>query len=213
MRETLAVGKPNRTSNPSNAAKTRRVSRVLFVLSTEALIPRGWREHRESGLFTILAFACPSASRVSRLPVVLLVAFGSLSCGRASVPPAARVPSPRLDVVLVTVDTLRADATGFSGNGNVKTPAMDRLAAAGRVFTNAHAHNVVTLPSHTNILTGQLPFVHGVRDNAGARLAEDFPTIATRLKARGYATGAFVAAFPLDRRFGLGHGFEVYDDA
>ena len=89
---------------------------------------------------------------------------------------------------------------------------LDRLAAQGRVFTNAHAHNVVTLPSHTNILTGLYPFQHGVRDNTGFRLAAKFPTLATVLHGAGYATGAFVGAFPLDSQFGLNHGFDVYDD-
>ena len=75
---------------------------------------------------------------------------------------------------------------------------LDRLASQGRVFTNAHAHNVVTLPSHVNILTGLYPFQHGVRDNSGFRLAGTFPTLATVLRGAGYATGAFVGAFPLD---------------
>ena len=70
----------------------------------------------------------------------------------------------------------------------------------------------MTLPSHANILTGLLPYQHGLRDNAGARLAPAIPTLATRLKALGYATGAFVSAFPLDRRWGLANGFDVYDD-
>ncbi len=117
-----------------------------------------------------------------------------------------------LDVVLVTVDTWRADAAGFAGSPRVKTPAFDRFAAAGRVFTDARAHNVITLPSHANILTGLLPYQHGLRDNSGSKLAPDVPTLATRLKARGYATGAFVSAFPLDSRWGLGRGFDVYDD-
>lgn len=116
------------------------------------------------------------------------------------------------DVILVTIDTLRADAVGFAGNTEVRTPFLDSLAARGVVFTNAHAHNVMTLPSHTNILTGLYPFQHGVRDNAGFRLDPKFPTVATMLHALGYATGAFVGAFPLDRRFGLGQGFDVYDD-
>jgi arylsulfatase A-like enzyme/Tfp pilus assembly protein PilF len=118
----------------------------------------------------------------------------------------------RRDVVLITVDTLRHDATGFSGAGKVETPALDRLASSGRVFEWAHAHSVVTLPSHATILTGRLPFEHGVRDNAGFVLPEDVPTLATLLRDAGYATGAFVSAFPLDRRFGLARGFDVYDD-
>lgn len=114
--------------------------------------------------------------------------------------------------MLITVDTLRADALGFMGEDRVETPWLDRLAAGGRVFTQARAHNVVTLPSHANILTGQLPFQHGVRDNAGFVLPDEIPTLATLLRAAGFATGAFVGAFPLDRRFGLARGFEIYDD-
>jgi arylsulfatase A-like enzyme/Flp pilus assembly protein TadD len=89
---------------------------------------------------------------------------------------------------------------------------LDRLAAHGRVFTNAHAHNVVTLPSHANILTGLYPFQHGVRENSGFRLSSEVPTLATVLRGAGYATGAFVGAFPLDSQFGLDRGFDVYDD-
>ncbi len=123
--------------------------------------------------------------------------------GAAAAPP---------DVVLITIDTLRADATGFAGNPNGTTPNLDRLAAAGRVFSDAHAHSVVTLPSHTNILTGLYPYQHGVRDNSGFRLPATVSTLATVLSAAGYATGAFVGAYPLDSQFGLARGFDVYDD-
>ena len=129
---------------------------------------------------------------------------------------AAAAVGPSLagvDVVLITVDTLRADALGFAGNQLVATPTLDRLAAAGRVFADAHAHDVVTLPSHTNILTGLYPYQHGVRENSGFRLASSVPTLGTWLRRAGYATGAFVGAFPLDARFGLGGGFDRYDDA
>ena len=121
-------------------------------------------------------------------------------------------PAAAGDVILVTIDTWRADAAGFAGNVRVKTPYLDSLAQRGIVFTNAHAHNVVTLPSHVNILTGLNPYEHGVRENAGYVLDENVETLAERLAGAGYATGAFVAAFPLDRRYGLGQGFEVYDD-
>ncbi len=90
---------------------------------------------------------------------------------------------------------------------------MDRLAAEGVRFNTARAHNVLTLPSHANILTGRLPPDHGVRDNAGFRLAAGEATLATRLEALGFQTGAFISAFPLDSRFGLSQGFDVYDDA
>lgn len=133
-----------------------------------------------------------------------------------AVTPAAKAPArpaaARGDVVLITIDTLRADAPGFAGNRRSQTPVLDRLAGQGRVFTNTHAHNVVTLPSHTNILTGLYPFQHGVRDNSGFRLPAGVPTLATVLHGAGYTTGAFVGAFPLDSQFGLNHGFDVYDD-
>jgi arylsulfatase A-like enzyme/Flp pilus assembly protein TadD len=125
---------------------------------------------------------------------------------------ASAAPRPARDIVLVTIDTLRADAVGFDGNPRGTTPNLDRFAAEGRVFTQAHAHNVITLPSHTNILTGMLPYQHGVRENAGFRLSPKIPTAATRLKARGYATGAFVGAYVLDSRYGLNHDFDVYDE-
>jgi arylsulfatase A-like enzyme/Flp pilus assembly protein TadD len=121
-------------------------------------------------------------------------------------------PTEAVDVVLVTIDTLRADALGVSGNPDASTPLLDRLAAAGRLYVNAHSHNVVTLPSHVNILTGRYPYQHGVRDNSGFTVPEGVPTLATLLKQAGYATGAFVGAYPLDARFGLNRGFDVYDD-
>jgi arylsulfatase A-like enzyme/Tfp pilus assembly protein PilF len=111
------------------------------------------------------------------------------------------------------VDTLRADALGAYGNPAAPTPWMDRLAAGGVLFTDAHAHNVVTLPSHANILSGRYPLDHGVRDNSGFRFPSRMDTLATLLRARGYRTGAFVSAFPLAGRFGLGRGFDVYDDS
>lgn len=116
------------------------------------------------------------------------------------------------NVLLVTIDTLRADALGTYG-GRAATPQLDRLAAEGARFTSAHAHSVVTLPSHTSILTGRYPFDHGVRDNAGYRADDALDTIAEMAQRTGRPTGAFVGAFPLDRQFGLAQGFDVYDDA
>jgi len=119
---------------------------------------------------------------------------------------------PAQNLILITIDTLRADALGFAGNEEVETPTLDRLAAAGRVYTEAHAHNVVTLPSHTNILTGRYPYEHGVRNNGGFELGPELPTLASLLHAAGFATGAVVGAFPLDGSFGLDRGFDLYDD-
>jgi arylsulfatase A-like enzyme/tetratricopeptide (TPR) repeat protein len=115
------------------------------------------------------------------------------------------------NVLLVTVDTLRADALGSYG-GRAITPNLDRLASHGARFTFAHSHAVVTLPSHASILTGRYPYEHGIRDNTGYRLPQTQSTAATRLKALGFATGAFIGGFPLDHRFGLGIGFDTYDD-
>ena len=119
--------------------------------------------------------------------------------------------SAEQNVLLVTIDTLRGDALGTYG-GEAATPNVDRLAARGMKFTFAHAHAVVTLPSHASILTGRYPFEHGVRDNAGYRLEDHADTLAEIAKAGGLATGAFVGAFPLDRQFGLTQGFDVYRD-
>jgi arylsulfatase A-like enzyme/Flp pilus assembly protein TadD len=153
----------------------------------------------------------PLAAGALALAALAVLAVGAPFALESAAPPAAPLPA-RPDVVLVTIDTLRADTVGFMGNSEVETPNLDALAAAGRVFPDAHAHNVVTLPSHTNILTGLYPFQHRVRDNSGFVLGGDVPTLATLLSQAGYATGAFVGAFPLDRRFGLARGFDVYDD-
>ncbi len=127
-------------------------------------------------------------------------------------PPAFKVSTtPDRNVLLITIDTLRADALGSYG-GRAATPTLDALAAQGARFTFAHAHAVVTLPSHTSLLTGTYPYQHGVRDNNGYRVARGTATLAARLKALGFSTGAFVGAFPLDQRFGLNQGFDTYDD-
>jgi len=138
-----------------------------------------------------------------------LVALLVVACAKPETPAP---PATRPDIILITIDTLRADSVGFAGNTRVKTPFLDRIASQGIIFTNAHAHNVVTLPSHVNILTGLYPYQHGVRDNAGFTLDPKHVTVAKVLHDAGYATGAFVGAFPLDARFGLNQGFDVYDD-
>jgi len=120
-------------------------------------------------------------------------------------------PDADRSVLLITIDTLRADAISTYG-GRASTPRLDALAASGARFTFAHAHAVVTLPSHTSLLTGTYPYEHGVRDNNGYRVKPDTATLASRLKRLGFATGAFVGGFPLDQRFGLSAGFDAYDD-
>jgi arylsulfatase A-like enzyme/Tfp pilus assembly protein PilF len=140
---------------------------------------------------------------------LLLAALAAPACSRAS-SQAFFGQFPDQNVLLVTIDTLRADALGCDG-GPARTPNIDALATHGVRFTFAHAHTVVTLPSHASILTGTYPFEHGVRDNSGYRLRSGTETLATRLHASRFATAAFVAAAPLDARFGLAPGFDVYD--
>jgi choline-sulfatase len=149
----------------------------------------------------------------ARLLVLLaLVGLGAVAALWLADRPHPVRGEPGLSVLLVTIDTLRADALGSYGNRSAETPWIDRLAAGGWRFDFAHAHNVVTLPSHANILSGRYPFEHGLRDNSGFRFPDGMDTLATLLKAQGYRTGAFVSAFPLDSRFGLARGFDVYDD-
>ena len=155
------------------------------------------RKRRSTGLSCFRAF-------------VASLCLAAAACSRS--PRQADLRSiPGQNVLLITIDTLRADALSTYG-GRAATPALDRLAAEGVRFDFAHAHAVVTLPAHASILTGLYPFQHGLRDNSGYRLPTGMRTIATMLKEHGYATGAFVGAFPLNARFGLNTGFDVYDD-
>lgn len=117
------------------------------------------------------------------------------------------------NVLIVTVDTLRADYVGCNGSKKVKTPNIDSLASSGVVFRNTVSPAPFTLPSHVSLMTGLIPPVHGVRDNGGFYLNEKIATLAESFKARGAATAAFVGGFPLDSRFGLNQGFDVYDDS
>ena len=151
--------------------------------------------------------ALTAAAALAALTTAAALSALTTACGDRR---AERRPPP--NVLLITVDTLRADALGAYGNHAVATPWIDRLAAGGARFTQARASAVVTLPSHATILSGFYPFRHGVRENAGFRFPPQVETLATRLRARSYRTGAFVSAFPLDARFGLTRGFDVYDD-
>ncbi len=116
------------------------------------------------------------------------------------------------NVLLVTIDTLRADHVGAYGNRTASTPTLDGLSREGIRFDNTLATVPLTLPSHTSLMTGQFPTVHGVRDNGSFRFDGTRPTLASTLKSAGYKTGAFVGAFVLDARFGLNNGFDHYDD-
>jgi choline-sulfatase len=142
--------------------------------------------------------------------LVVGMAAGTLLLLRRSAPSTPSAPSA--SVLLVTFDTLRADRAGAYGGPPGLTPHLDRLAAQGAVFAEAVSSAPLTLPSHATILSGLEPPRHGVRDNGTYVFPEDRPTLATLLRDKGYATGAFVAAYVLDRRFGLARGFSTYDD-
>jgi arylsulfatase A-like enzyme/Flp pilus assembly protein TadD len=118
----------------------------------------------------------------------------------------------KLNFLLITIDTLRPDRLSCYSDEHVKTPNIDSLAEKGALFLKAFAHTPTTLPSHTNILLGTTPLYHGVHDNHNFIVREEFLSLAEHLKNHGYSTGAFVGAFPLDSRFGLTQGFDIYDD-
>ena len=129
-------------------------------------------------------------------------------CRRAS----PKAPEARPNVLLVTIDTLRADRVGCYGHASASTPVLDALAARGVRFETAVAHVPLTGPSHASILTGLGPLGHGFRENAGFVLPVQVRSGADDFRQAGYRTAAFVSAFPLDRRFGFDRGFDVYDD-
>ena len=128
-----------------------------------------------------------------------------------AVPSAVRAAD--VNVLLVTIDTLRTDRLSCYSPKYLKTPRIDALAAKGALFERAFAHDPITLASHTNILLGLNPPAHGVSENSKSVVPDEFLSLAELLKAQGYATGAFVSSFSLDSRFGLDQGFDVYDDA
>ena len=124
---------------------------------------------------------------------------------------AGRRPA-RLNLLLISADTLRPDHLGAYGDKGARTPNVDLLAREGVTFEDAMCSVPLTLPSHASMLTGLSPLAHGIRDNSNFRLADDLVTIAEVLRANSYSTGAAVGAFILDRRFGLNQGFTYYDD-
>jgi arylsulfatase A-like enzyme/Tfp pilus assembly protein PilF len=117
-----------------------------------------------------------------------------------------------INVVLITLDTVRADHLSCNGSTSAKTPHLDALARGGVNFTRTRASVPLTLPSHASILTASYPPTHTVRDNGTFRLPDDRLTLAEVLAEHGHDTAAFVGSFVLDRRFGLAQGFDLYDD-
>ena len=149
-----------------------------------------------------------SASRVLLGAALLGLAAALLTAlGWHYWPASGRPVLGRVNVVLVTIDTLRADRIGPA-----LTPRIVALAQQGATFTNARSNVPLTLPAHASILTGLLPPRHGVRLNGVQRLRADTPTLGRVLQSAGYRTGAFIGAYVLDSRFGLDQGFDTYDD-
>ena len=148
---------------------------------------------------------------------LIALTFLSLLWGLAPLP-VSRVPAPAAQraaargVLLVTIDTLRADRLGVYGHKAARTPVLDALAARGVRFADATAHAPLTHPSHAAIMTGRYPGAFGIKLNAMTPLPPDAVTLAERFQAAGYATGAIVASVILDEAYGMGQGFQSYDD-
>jgi arylsulfatase A-like enzyme/cytochrome c-type biogenesis protein CcmH/NrfG len=147
----------------------------------------------------------------SVLPLVALAwgLGGNTACGNRPAP--AATPERARNVVLVTIDTLRADRLGVYGYTAARTPILDALARRGARFDRAYATAPITLTSHASLMSGRYPPGHGARHN-GLRVSDDVPLLAEQFQRAGFRTGAFVGAFPLDRRFGLHRGFQTYGD-
>lgn len=156
-------------------------------------------------------------SGLGHVLAAVLVSLGAGCGGGGSTPSAtpgpggiARRPA-RPDVLLITLDTTRADALGCYGGDPAVSPNLDRFAASAHLFERCETSVPQTLPSHTTILSGLEPFHHGVRKNVGAIVGADVPLVSEELHSAGWTTGAFVSAFVLDGRFGLARGFDHYD--
>jgi arylsulfatase A-like enzyme/Flp pilus assembly protein TadD len=139
---------------------------------------------------------------------VVAAALFAWRSGRLGGIAGGRPPS----ILLVSIDTLRADRLGSYGYASAATPALDALAARGMRFEQAATVAPLTLPAHTSLLTGTFPAFHGVRDNGSFYVGDQMTTLAEVLKARGYRTGGFVGAYVLDHRWGIAQGFDHYFD-
>jgi len=134
-----------------------------------------------------------------------------VACTPTKHEPPAPLSSAARNLVVITIDTLRADHVGAYGYKHAHTPTLDKLAREGVLFSHAYATAPITLTSHASLMTGRYPVGHGARHN-GMRIDLKTPTLAEKLAEAGFATGAFIAAYPLDRRFGLIKGFQTYGD-
>jgi choline-sulfatase len=147
-----------------------------------------------------------------RIAIVSLLVWAAAGAGCDASSPNFAAPTARSNILLVTIDTLRADRIGCYGFALARTPNMDALAKDGVRCAEAIAPAPITLPSHASILTGLYPSAHGVRDNGAYALPDEAVTLQELLKNQGYDTAAFVSAVVLGRRYNLAQGFDVYDD-
>jgi arylsulfatase A-like enzyme/Tfp pilus assembly protein PilF len=151
---------------------------------------------------------------VNRGPLALAFWLSVAATGCSHEPSSVPIGSfPGAPIILISIDTLRADHLSLYGYKAASTPVLERLAANGIVFDDVYSHCPLTLPSHTSLLTGRLPLHHGVRDNIGYTVASDEKTLASRLKGAGYATGAAISAYVLRHQTGIDRGFDFFDDA
>ena len=148
-----------------------------------------------------------------RRAALTMLLGGAIVWACRSTPPGAATVFPDAPVVLISIDTLRADHLPLYGYTAGSTPNIDRLGREGIVFDDLYSHCPLTLPAHASMLTGLLPSHHGVRDNIGFRLGPDHATLATRFHAAGLRTGAAVSAYVLRASTGIAQGFDSYDDA
>lgn len=137
--------------------------------------------------------------------------FAGVLLAQAATAPIDDDPALRPNVLLVTLDTTRADRLGCYGHAAARTPFLDQLAREGARFTQARCAAPITLPSHATILTGADPAAHGVHENGLFQLSDSRTTLAEALRSKGWQTAAFVGSFVLDRKFGLAQGFATYD--
>ena len=175
---------PAKDRQPSTTRKRGAIRRPLFVIGSLVLTIIGCGEKAQESALT---------------PVPNPVAIESRGI-------------ENLNVILITIDTLRADRVSSYGSKDVVTPALDGFANEGVRFANAASTVPFTLPAHTSILTGLYPPGHGVRENVGYTVGEELTTLAEALAARGWSTAGFVSSFVLDSRWGIAQGFDHYHD-
>lgn len=160
------------------------------------------KSHREQG----------RKKTVLYIALGLVVLTGLYFIFRTLILPAGKTDLKNLNVILITIDTLRADHVGVYRKGNADTPTLDALAREGVLFERCIAQTPLTLPSHTTILSGTYPLYHHVRDNGGFLVPGKLELVSEVLKEHGFSTAAFIGAFVLHSKWGINQGFDTYSD-